>query len=227
MQRRSALLLGASGLIGGFCLEALLDTAAYDKIVVLGRRHLACAHAKLIQHSVDFERLKEYADFMAVQDVFCCLGTTIKQAGSQAAFYKVDCSYPLEIARLALDKGAQQFLIVTAMGADPKSWFFYNRVKGEVEQKLGPLGYQALHIFRPSLLLGKHTPPRGAEEIAQRLAQPLISIMRGPLAPYRPIEARTVAEAMVHTALLDYKGIFIYESHRIAKQQSMHPGTHP
>lgn len=218
MQTRSALILGASGLIGGFCLHALLEESAYDKIVVLGRRRLARSHPKMIQHIVEFERLKDHADLMAVSDVFCCLGTTIKQAGSQAAFHKVDCTYPFEVARLALEHGAQQFLIVTAMGANTKSRFFYNRVKGEVEQKLGTLDFNALHIFRPSLLLGKHDPPRGAEAIAQMLAKPLTALMCGPLKPYRPIEARTVAEAMVRTALRGYKGIYIYNSDRIGQQ---------
>ncbi|MEN6474804.1 MAG: oxidoreductase [Syntrophaceae bacterium] len=218
MQTRSALLLGASGLIGGFCLDALLNEATYDRIVVLVRRRLPRSSPKLDQHIVDFGRLKEYAGLMAVNDVFCCLGTTIKQAGSRETFHKVDCTYPLEIAHLALQQGARQFLVVTAMGADPHSRVFYNRVKGEVEVKLSHLGYFGLHIFRPSLLLGKHYPSRPGEDLAQLIGAPLARIMIGPLKKYRPIEAKTVAEAMVRTAQRDYRGIFIYPSDRIAQR---------
>jgi len=217
MPTRSALLLGASGLIGGFCLDALLKEAAYDRIIILSRRHVPRSSPKIDQHIVDFGRLKEYAGLMAVNDVFCCLGTTIKQAGSQTAFHLVDCTYPLEIARLALDQGARQFLIVTAMGANPHSRVFYNRVKGEVEEKLSHLGYSGVHIFRPSLLLGKHDPPRPAEDLAQFIGSPLARIMLGPLKKYRPIEAKTVADAMVRTAQKDYRGIYIYPSDRISQ----------
>ena len=217
MPTRSALLLGASGLIGGFCLDALLKEAAYDRIIILSRRHVPRSSPKLHQHIIDFGQLKESAGLMAANDVFCCLGTTIKQAGSQEAFHLVDCTYPLEIARLALGQGARQFLIVTAMGADPGSRFFYNRVKGEVEEKLSHLGYPGLHIFRPSLLLGRHYPPRPVEELAQLIVTPLSRIMFGPLKTFRPIQAKTVAEAMVRTAQKDYRGIFIYPSDRIAQ----------
>ena len=215
MEQRTALLAGASGLIGGHCLDLLLRDPVYGKVIVLARRPLSGRHPKLEQHIADFDRLTDDARIFHVDDVFCCLGTTIKQVGSQEVFYKVDCLYPLEIARLALKHSAKQFLIVTALGADPKSRVFYNRVKGEVEQKLTPLGFQALYIFRPSLLLGNRQEIRLGEEIVKNLFKPLSRIMVGPLKKYRPIEARTVAHAMVQTAKKDLKGIYIIESDRI------------
>lgn len=215
MEKRTALLVGASGLIGGHCLDGLLKDDMYNAVNVLVRRPLPHHHPKLKQQIVDFNRLAEHANLMAVHDVFCCLGTTIKQAGSQEAFRRVDALFPLEIARLALKQGARQFLIVTAMGADSKSRVFYNRVKGEVEQKLSAMGYPTLQIFRPSLLLGEREESRPGEDLAKVLAKPLSTLMLGPLKKYRPIEARTVALAMIGNAKKGLKGIYIYESDRI------------
>lgn len=215
MEKRTALLVGASGLIGGHCLDGLIKDDTYNAVNALVRRPLPQHHPKLKQQIVDFNRLAEHAGLMAVDDVFCCLGTTIKLAGSREAFRRVDALYPLEIARLALKQGARQFLIVTAMGADSQSRVFYNRVKGEVEQKLTALGYPTLQIFRPSLLLGERGEPRPGEDIAKRLSKPLSLLMRGPLKKYRPIEARTVALTMIQNAKKELKGIYIYTSDRI------------
>lgn len=215
MENRTALLVGASGLIGGHCLDALLKDDTYNAVNVLVRRPLPNHHPKLKQQIVDFNRLAEHAALMGVDDIFCCLGTTIKQAGSREAFRRVDALYPLEIARLALKQGARQFLIVTAMGADSKSRVFYNRVKGEVEQKLTAMGYPTLQIFRPSLLLGEREESRPGEDLVKVLTKPLSALMLGPLKKYRPIEARTVALAMIGNAKKGLKGIYIYESDRI------------
>lgn len=130
MNDRTALLLGATGLVGGHCLNFLLNDESYGRVSVLGRRPLEREHPKLEQHLVDFDRLENSAELIQAQDVFCCLGTTIKKAGSQEAFRRVDFEYPLQSARVAARQGAERFLIVTAIGADPGSRIFYNRVKG-------------------------------------------------------------------------------------------------
>jgi uncharacterized protein YbjT (DUF2867 family) len=209
---RSALLAGGSGLVGRHVLRLLLDDRQYERVTALGRRDLPVTHKKLTQRVVDFDRLAETADFPRVHDVFCCLGTTIRQAGSQAEFRKVDYTYVVELARLALRHRASQFLVVTAVGADPRSRVFYSRVKGEVEEALRRLQFDGVHIFRPSLLLGGRAHLRPLELVA-RIVMPLVSwTMWGPLARYRPIAARRVARAMVRAARDAERGVHVYES---------------
>ncbi len=118
---RTALVAGGSGLVGGHVLRQLLEDPDYDRVTALTRRPLALTHKKLVQRVVDFDRLAEVGDFPRVHDAFCCLGTTIKQAGSQEAFRKVDLAYVVELGRMAVRHRASQFLVVTAVGADPRS----------------------------------------------------------------------------------------------------------
>ncbi len=212
---KSALLLGASGLVGGYCLQLLLDDAAYDKVIVLVRKPLALHHPKLGQQVVDFSRLQNYAPQVKAHDVFCCLGTTIKKAGSQAAFRQVDFTYPFETAKIAAANGAEQFLIVTALGADPASRIFYNRVKGEVEAAIAPLAFRAVHIFRPSLLLGERQEFRLGERIAERGANFFSFLFVGLLQKYRPIAVSVVAAAMIAVAKRNLAGVNIFESDQI------------
>jgi len=212
---KTALLLGASGLVGGHCLQLLLEDEAYAKVVVWVRKPLALRHPKLEQAVVDFARLESCAEPAKVNDVFCCLGTTIKKAGSQAAFRQVDFVYPLEIAKIAAANGAEQFLIVTALGANPKSSIFYNRVKGETEAAITPLPFRAVHIFRPSLLLGERQEVRPGEKIAEKMSGVFSFLFSGPLRKYRPIHAAVVAAAMVEIAKQNLVGVNIFESDRI------------
>lgn len=216
-QSRTALVAGASGLIGGHLLRQLLDDPVYDRVTTLARRALPLTHKKLVQRAVDFDRLAEVGDFPRVHDVFCCLGTTIRQAGSQDAFRKVDMSYVVELGRMAVRHRTAQFLVVTALGADPRSRVFYNRVKGETEEAIGRLQFEGIQIFRPSLLLGKRMQSRPAERIAGLLS-PLVGwVMVGPLARYRPIKAATVARAMVRVARDAPRGAHVYESDEIRR----------
>jgi uncharacterized protein YbjT (DUF2867 family) len=153
-------------------------------------------------HQVDFDELDRHGDLFAVDDLFCCLGTTIRKAGSQEAFRRVDLEYPLQAAHLGRAAGARQFILVSALGADPSSRVFYNRVKGEVEAALAGVGYPRLVIFRPSLLLGDRDEVRPGERVAEWIMKPLGPLMRGPLRRYRPVEAAWVARAMVRRALV-------------------------
>jgi uncharacterized protein YbjT (DUF2867 family) len=196
-QTRTALVAGASGLVGGFLLDALLEDPRYREVHSLGRRPLPRQHPKLVQHTVDFARLGGEA-LPSAQEAFCCLGTTIKKAGSQEAFRAVDHDAVLAFAKAAKKAGVQRFLVVTALGANPRSRVFYNRVKGEVEQALAGMGFESLVIVQPSLLLGERAESRPGEHaaiLASRLLAPLLR----PLAS-RPIEARTVARAMAALA---------------------------
>ncbi len=212
---RTALLIGATGLVGGHCLELLLQDEAYESVVTLGRRKLTHEHTKLVQHIVDFERLPDYAGLIGAHDVFCCLGTTIKRAGSQEAFYKVDFKYTHEAVRLAKENGAAQFLLVSALGANAGSRVFYNRVKGEVEQAVSQLSFAGVQIFRPSLLLGERAEFRFGEQVAEKFSRLFSFLFIGALKKYHPVHARTVAAAMVSVAKEQPSGVNIFESDRI------------
>lgn len=209
---RTALLVGASGLIGRSCLEALLQDSDYSKVTTFVRKPLPLQHPKLQQQVVDFDQLEYHAHLIKGDDIFCCLGTTIKQAGSQDAFYKVDFTYPYNIATIASRNGAGQFFIVTALGASSKSGVFYNRVKGNVEEAVSGLKFNAVHIFRPSLLLGNRDEFRLGEKIAMFLFRIFGFILIGRWRKYRAIRASVVAEAMVTMAKLDLQGKRTYES---------------
>jgi uncharacterized protein YbjT (DUF2867 family) len=172
------------------------------------RRPLALTHPKLAVDLVDFERLGDVA-FRRVDDVYCCLGTTIAAAGSRAAFRRVDLDYPLGIARAALAAGARRFLFVSAMGADARSAVFYNRVKGELEQAVAALGYRSAIAFRPSLLSGEREQYRLGERAALAVLQPLRSLLPR---KYRPVSAAAVAQAMLRHAAESPAGFTVIES---------------
>ncbi len=208
---RTALLLGATGLVGGHCLDRLLADEAYRAVVTLGRRPLGRAHPRLVHHVVDFDRLAGRAALFAVDDVFCCLGTTIGQAGSRAAFRTVDVTYPVAAAELALAQGAAQYLLVSSLGADTRSLFFYSRAKGEAEAAVCALPFEGVYVMRPSLLTGQRDQERTGERMAEAVLGALSFALRGPLRAYRPIAARTVAAAMVAAAKQQPGGVRVYE----------------
>jgi uncharacterized protein YbjT (DUF2867 family) len=143
------------------------------------------------------------------------LGTTIKNAGTQDAFRKVDFDYPIKIAALTQHCGAAQFLLVSSLGADPHSRVFYNRVKGEVEESVQKISFVTINIFRPSLLLGKRTEYRTGEKAGAFIMSGLKFALAGPLKKYRAIQARDVAKAMVRTAQMNLRGVNVFESQRI------------
>ncbi len=212
MTQAVALLVGATGLIGRHCLDKLLNCEHYSKVKILVRTPIAFEHPKLEQHQVNFEALEQSQQLMQATDVYCCLGTTLKVAGSKQAFRRVDFDYPLTIAKMAKLSGAKQFMVVSSMGANPSASMFYTAVKGELEAALEQLNYPALHIFRPSLLLGKRPgqPVRTAESIGQTLMTKLNFLLVGRAKSYRAIEAKTVANAMVVAALTEHMGTHRY-----------------
>jgi uncharacterized protein YbjT (DUF2867 family) len=215
METKTALLVGASGLVGGHCLHFLLQESSYTHIVALVRRPLSITHDKFAQHIVDFSELETLGERLAADDVYCCLGTTIKKAGSQEAFRRVDFDYPIKIAALAQHCGANQFSIVTSMGADPHSRIFYNRVKGEVEEAIRKISFTTINIFRPSLLLGERVEHRTGEKVGAFIMSGLKYVMGGPLKKYRAILAHDVARAMVRATQRNQGGVHIYESDQI------------
>jgi len=214
MKQRKALVVGASGLTGGHCLSRLLDTPVYGEVRVLGRRPLGVEHPRLREYIIDFDRPETWRDHLAVNDVYCCLGTTMKKAGSREAFYRVDYDYPVGIAREASKKNADRFLAVSAIGADPGSRVYYSRVKGEMENAVRAFPFRAVHIFRPSLLLGARGETRILEGIGRFASRAVSPLMIGMMKKYRPIEAGVLAWAMVRAAIEDREGT-IFESHEI------------
>jgi len=212
---RSALVLGASGLVGGECLKILLAEASFGTVHVLARRRLDVDHPKLVQHLISFDDLEATSAPWSSDAVFCCLGTTIRKAGSQEAFRRVDYGYPLAAAQHAAANNAEAFLLISALGANAESKIFYNRIKGETERDLKKLNLKRLVIFRPSLILGNRKERRAGEMIASALMKPLSSLMVGGLRRYRPIHAQTIARAMVRMSLKQAAGSATLESERI------------
>lgn len=211
-----ALVAGATGLVGSEVVQQLLATRAYEKVITIVRRSPGIMHDKLEEKVVNFDELTLDEP---IDHVYCCLGTTIKKAKTKEAFQKVDLDYPLLLAKLAKKHQASQFLVISSMGASVKSPFFYSRVKGELEQRLQELELNGLHIFRPSLLLGEREESRLGEGIAGKLASVFPFLFTGPLKKYQPIHGKTVAYAMVTTALTESGGVHVYESENIAKKR--------
>ena len=214
---KSAFLVGATGLIGGQLLDLLLIDNRYDKIVVITRRSINRTHKKLKEYIVDFDNLESIREAFKVNDVFCCLGTTLKTAGSKEAFRKVDYDYPLEVAKIAKEMGAEQYLLVSALGSDSNSSLFYNKVKGEVEEAISQLEFKSFHIFRPSLLFGTRKEVRIGEKIGQILMKAIGFLFIGSLKKYRGVESIKVARAMLAKAKLQDIGQFYHESDQLQK----------
>lgn len=192
------LLLGATGLTGGLVLSGLLARDEVESVIVPVRKRLRSVHTKLHQQEMDFDRMEDHAGLFEVDVIICCLGTTIKKAGSQEQFRKVDYGYCLKAAVLGQAAGARAFILMSAIGSSSSSTIFYNRVKGELENSVKGLGYPYLSIYHPSLLLGSRPEHRLGEAIGAK-AMPLINrVLFGPLEKYRGIEAETVASAMVN-----------------------------
>jgi len=209
MTRRTALLAGASGLVGGHVLELLLSDPAYERVHTLVRRPRLSPNKKLSEHLVDFEKLDLSA--IRVDDVYACLGTTIKVAGSQENFRRVDHDYTVLVARLARGQGARRLALVSSVGASPKASNFYLRVKGDTEENVGALGYETLAVARPSFLVGERSQKRPGEKIGIAVAGALSFAMVGGLRRYRPIEARSVAAAMIAALKAGDAGVRVIE----------------
>ena len=209
---RTALVAGATGLTGKHLLEFLLADERYASVCALVRKATLQAHPKLSEHVIDFESLGKLPK---ADDAFCCLGTTIKKAGSQAAFRKVDFDYVINFAAAAKAAGAKRFLVVSALGANAKSSVFYNRVKGEMENALKAMNFESLHIFRPSFLLGERAEARVGERLGIAVFSALAPLMIGPARKIRPVEAKVVARAMVLAANGGVLGVEVIESDEI------------
>lgn len=204
---KTALLLGATGLVGSHLLQQLLENPHYARVVALSRRPLAMQHPKLHQEILDFD----HPDAAKIKgdDVFCALGTTLAKAGSKEAQYKIDCTYPFEIGKIARQNGARQYLLVSSVGADAKSSNFYLKTKGDLEEKIRGLDFEHFVAVRPSFLMGERKEFRLLEKIGIVLAR-----IFAPLIPrrYRGIEAEKVARALIVKANEGGRGVELVES---------------
>lgn len=197
---KTALVLGATGLTGQQCLQKLLVNRNYIKIIILVREKINLDNEKLEQYIVDFSDLANYSEKFQVSDVFCCLGTTIKKAKSKQNFENIDLHLVVNAAKISKQTNVDNFMVISAIGADPKAFSFYSQTKGRMQDALKALGLNKLIIFRPSLLLGKRNETRLLEGIGNYIFKFIAFVFIGSLKRYRPIAASTLAEQMLLSA---------------------------
>lgn len=209
-----ALVFGATGLVGRNLVNELIRNKGYARIKVFSRRPINIEHIKVIEHVVDIENVETYIDLIKGDDLYICLGTTIRKAGSVARVEEIDRDLPASIARLAASKGIERVAVVSAVGANSSSRIFYNRIKGEMEQRVAGAGLSRTVIVRPSMILGKREEFRFAEyagKVASGILQPL---MIGRLKKYRPVHAGIIARAMIAALNSDSERL-IYSSEEL------------
>lgn len=211
---RTALIVGTSGLVGSELMKLLIDSKDYDQIISIGRAILGYSNERVQEIQADFNQLNEL-DLPHVDDVFCCLGTTIKKAGSQDNFKRVDLDFVISTAQLGLKNGASKMMVISAVGADEKSSFFYNRVKGEMERKIQELQFDSVYIFRPSVLGGNRNEFRFGEKLGTFVMKVFSWLFFGKLTRYKIVPARKVAHSMIVHALKNSSGRHIIESEEI------------
>jgi len=202
-----ALIAGANGLTGSYLLEQLLESDRYDRVKALVRRPLDREHSKLEPIVFDYDHPEP--ELIEADHVYCCLGTTMKKAGSKEAFRKVDHDYPLEIARMAYRNGARRFALVSAVGANSRSMFYYNRVKGQLEADLQEIPFQSVYIMRPSMLLGPRKEKRTGEELGKAVMKPLSFLFPSNM---KPVHVSQVAACMVDHMNRDEPGVHVIPS---------------
>ncbi|MEJ0085794.1 MAG: NAD(P)H-binding protein [Pseudomonadota bacterium] len=225
-----ALVAGATGLIGGFLVNTLIAAPEYSRVYALTRRPFAKDHPKLANRIVTFERMAEQLKGLTAHDAFCCIGTTIAEAGSQEAFREADVDAVLLFAQAARAAQVSRFVVVSSVGADAKSKKFYLRTKGEMEEAVSRLGFASVDILQPSLLLGPRKELRPIE-ITGRIFAPLLNpLLTGSREQYRAIPAETVARGMLGAARRGARGIYRYTYgaiNQLAQIKSNQPNAVP
>jgi uncharacterized protein YbjT (DUF2867 family) len=212
MNAKTALVLGASGLVGTELLKQLLNDKQFTSVKIFVRKLLPVDNEKLQQVVVDFNSWSDHKADISGDVVFCCIGTTIKKAGSQDAFSRVDKVLPLQFARIAKENGVPKFLIVSAVGANSGSGNFYLRTKGEVEEELKKIGFKEMAVFRPSMLLGKRTEFRFAELLGKIAMTALSFIFIWKLKRYKAVQASSVGASMIRYSKIAHGPFEVVES---------------
>jgi len=198
MKNKTALIIGATGLIGSNTVQQLLENKNFTKVKIFTRRSIGINHPKLEEHLVDFDQIDDWKDNLTGDVLFSAMGTTIRKAGSKAAQYKIDYTYQYETALAAANNGVKIYCLVSSAGANPKSSVFYSKMKGELDEAVKKLPFEHTFIFRPSILAGDRNENRTGEKIGLALAKIFTKIPG--LTKYRPIQGATVAKAMIHVA---------------------------
>ena len=196
---KTAVVIGASGLIGKTLVRKLLEDNRYNSVKVFVRGSINISKTKLVEYIVDFDKITDWKSNITGDELYSAMGTTIKKAGSKEAQYKIDVTYQYEFAKAAAENGVKSYFLVSSSGANAKSKLFYMKIKGELEEKVKLLPFKKIRIFRPSLLLGERNEKRFGEKAAERLLKivvPLFSFLKN----QRPIEGEKVARAMIGSA---------------------------
>lgn len=216
---RSALVVGATGLVGSSLLKLLCESKEYAAVNVISRRPLDYTHPKLVVKLREFDQIADQ-DIEFAHEVFCCLGTTMKKAGSKQQFEKVDFEYPLTIAAIAKNRGIDHFIVISAMGANEKALAYYSQVKGKLEAELIKMDFPQLSIVRPSLITGERQEFRLGETVGDKVLKVLNPILAGPMKKLRSIPADQIALAMKVIALYGTKPkVAIYLSDELLKMK--------
>ena len=189
----------------------------FEKIKIFVRKQLSITHPKLEQCVIDFDAISNYHDLIKGDFLFCCIGTTIKKAGSKEAFIKVDYTYPLEFAKIAKQNGVEKFLLISSIGADSAASNFYLKVKGDIEKALEKLNFEYLVILRPSMLLGDRKEFRFGEAFGKVVMKLFSFAFFGRLKKFKAIEASIVAKSMVQISKLELRGVNVFLSDDISK----------
>lgn len=213
---KTAIVFGASGLIGNLLLQKLISDNRYQKIILIVRKSINLEHQKLEEKIIDFNLIEEINSIQA-DEIYCCIGTTIKKAGSKEAFEAVDLDIPSKIAQLALNNDIQKLFIVSSLGANLHTSNFYLKTKARMEHAVAKNPIDTVIFFRPSLLLGSRKEFRFGELIA-KIFMPIIHVfLLGSLKKYRAIKGKVVAQAMINVANSDYEGLHYLESDQVQK----------
>lgn len=209
-KKYTALVLGASGLVGLHTVQKLLDCAHYDVVYAVSRNGIVLVHPKLHQVLADYQSIDNQIDKLKVDHLFSALGSTKRKTPNLADYYQVDHHYPLKVVRILKERGCTQVCLVSALGADPGANNFYMRLKGEVERDLIQEGVLGTHILRPSLIRGDRKEVRIGEGLAAGLFTVLDPLLLGKCRKYRSIQAERIASAMVNIAPLGWEGVYVY-----------------
>ncbi|EMG29465.1 NAD-dependent epimerase/dehydratase family protein [Campylobacter showae] len=203
---KTALVLGATGVVGMELVRELCDSPDYDEVEAWARREIGFCHPKLRARIIDFEGISDIAPHK-FDEIFCALGTTMKQAGSRGQFYKVDVNYPVNIAKWGIASGARRFALISSQGADERSRFFYLRAKGKAEKKIAALGFKSLQIARLPAIKSEREQVRMGELFTIWLFGLLPKFI---LTNYRPMSAKDIAASVIAAAQTEAKGVQIY-----------------
>lgn len=215
--KKTAIVIGATGLVGGHLVNQLLEEAEIEKVILFLRRSTGKSHEKLVEHVVDFDQIDSFNDMIKADVVFSCMGTTLKVAGSKDAQWKIDYTYQYDIAKAAKENGVESFVLVSSSNASSKSKIFYSRMKGELEDAIKALNFPTLHIFQPSVLVGERSEKRSGEESGAKLMRVLSKVIP-PLKKWRPIKGEEVARGMLKAYLKeDNKGLKVFVLDEIFK----------